>query len=643
MNRFFPRLFERGGIGTLEVDNRIIKAPTMLNLVAPDDSVTSGLLEFFAEEARGGTGLIITGLSRVSPREVPLNPTLGIYDDSFIPGLAALVRAIRDNGSRAGIQLANFVSHARSPMRCVSLKGVQYDTWYPMIHPAARTQKGYPHEEYTVEEIRDLITAYGDAALRAKMAGFDMIEVHGAHSHGLSLFLSPRANQRADAYGGSPENRRRILLEVIETVRGKVGREYPLGVRINGADSSSGETIEETVETVKALERLGIDLIHVSGEGAASPMTMPAGQNIWAAEAVKKAVTIPVVASGGITTPELAEAALAAGKADFISLARPLFADPAWPLKAREGRPEDIRPCIRCNDGCALRTGRGPIMCTVNPVLGKEKLLPLEVAEVPKRVAVIGGGPAGMEAAGVAARRGHEVTLFEKRQLGGVLAEASAPEFKADIRRLISYYVTQMEKLGIEVVNEEATAAAVKQGGYQAVIVAVGAAPMKLDIPGADSPIVVDALEVLNGSGATGRRVHVVGGGVIGAEVALFLAEQGKEVVLTSRQAEIIPNVSPYDRSLFIGKLAGHKVEILTRRQLEAVTDKGTVVVDADGSRREIAADSVVLASGYLPRTDLRDELEKEPGLDVYAAGDCLGARMILDAVHEGHLAARKI
>jgi 2,4-dienoyl-CoA reductase-like NADH-dependent reductase (Old Yellow Enzyme family)/thioredoxin reductase len=644
MNKMFPKLFERGKIGTLEVDNRIVKAPTQVNMLAPDGSVTTSLIDFFAEEARGGTGLIITGMAMVNDRETPPHPTLGIYKESLVPGLSALAQAIQYNGSRAAIQLVHYGSHAGSPLKCVSLKGVEHDIWFPVHHPEAARQKRFTHEEYTIEEIRYLVRAYGDAALRATFAGFDFIEVHGAHRHGLSLFLSPLSNQRTDEYGGCAENRRRILLEIISDIRGKIGRDYPLGVRLNWADSvTGGLTIEETMKTCQALEKAGVDVVHISGDGAAAPMSVPPGLFIHAAETIKKAIRIPVIASGCITTPELAEDTIANGRADFISFARPLFADPSWPLKAREGRPEDIRPCIRCNDGCIVRTGKGGILCSVNAALGKEALIPTVTIQKSKKVAVIGGGPAGLEAARVCALRGHQVTLFEKRQLGGALIEASVPEFKADLRRLISYLIIQSRKLKIEIVNQEGTAEIIRNGRFAAVIVAVGAAPFKPEVPGINKPIVVDALDILNSQAHHGQRIHIVGGGIIGAEVALFLAEQGKEIILTTRQPEIMSTILPSDRFLFLERLNRQKVTIYTGRQLQSINDIGTVVVDSQRQIQEIPVDQVVLASGYIPQTTLRDQLEMEPGLDVYAAGDCLGPRMIFDAVHEGHLVARKI
>ncbi len=298
----------------------------------------------------------------------------------------------------------------------------------------------------------------------------------------------------------------------------------------------------------KALEQNGVDVINLCGGShaeaihAAAPMLVPLAHHVPAAAAIKEAVDIPVMVAGSIPTPELAEEILRSGQADFIALGRPLLADPQWPRKAREGRPEDITPCIRCNDGCHDRgiMASRIIPCTVNPTLFKHDSLALTKVDKPKNVAVIGAGPGGMEAARVCALRGHNVTLYEKRDLGGAMIEAAVPEFKADIRRLVDYYKVQLEKLKVRVVKEDATVETIKEGGFDAAIVAVGAALKKPDVPGIDKPCVTDVLAVLGGEAHVGQKVLVVGGGVSGVEVGLFLAEQGKEVTFVEMLDEFM-------------------------------------------------------------------------------------------------------
>jgi NADPH-dependent 2,4-dienoyl-CoA reductase/sulfur reductase-like enzyme len=478
------------------------------------------------------------------------------------------------------------------------------------------------------------------------------VEIHACHGYLISNFLSPRTNKRMDWYGGSLENRMRFLLEAIAEIMRQVGPDYPVCVRVSGIDyEPDGTKIEETLELCKRLEAMGVAAIHMSGGNhhqtihEVSPMGMSLAHNVWAAEAVKKEVKIPVIASGSITNPELAESILSGGKGDFIGLGRPLWADPQWPLKAMEGRPEDIAPCIRCNDGCLARGDHQAktISCSVNVAVCREDEFRITKAEHLKNVAVIGGGPAGMEAARVCALKGHSVTLYEKRELGGALLEASIPEFKApDLKPLINYLSTQVRKLKIKVIHEEATPQAIKKGGFDAVIVTTGATPvMPEDVQGITSSKVTSAHQVLHGKAKLGQRIAVIGGGVVGTEVGLFLAEQGKEIVFVEMLDTFMSNITFDEKLVYEERFKGLKVRIHTGKRLEGVTDNGITVIDRYGTRTAIPADTVVIATGFRPDRDLIDQLKNEPKLQVYEAGDCVRPRKIFDAIHEGHLAAK--
>jgi 2,4-dienoyl-CoA reductase-like NADH-dependent reductase (Old Yellow Enzyme family)/thioredoxin reductase len=645
----YPRLFEKGKIGRLTLENRVIKAPTFGCLANPDGSVTDRLINYYEEVAGGGVGLVIVESASIDKKASGGTPGgISIPDVEHIPGLASLARAIHDIGPLAGIQIGHSGRdkfHTGQPAKAPSrVPWTDPNPWEGGTSPAAP-------EELTIEEIREIVAAFGDAAKRAESAGFDMVEIHGAHGMLVTNFLSPAINRRNDLYGGNLQNRMRFVIDVVRNIRSKVSPDFPLGIRLSGIDyEQGGVVIEDTVQVAKALEKVGVDFIHVSGGShvkgfhLASPMGMPLGHHIKEAEAVKKAVGIPVIASGSITSPELAEEVLAGGKADFISIARPLFADPEWPRKAMEGRPEDIVPCIRCNIGCHERSNFlfRPTQCTVNVVLGRANKLALTPAALSKKVAIVGGGPGGMEAARVAAQRGHNVTLYERRKLGGALIEAAIPEFKADLRPLIKYYLTQMEKLKIKVIQEEATAGTIKAGKFDAAIVAVGAEMRRPDVSGVDKRNVAEVLAVLNGQ-AVGQRVHIVGGGMIGVEVGLFLAEQGKEIIFTTRRDEFMSGVEPSQRMAYRERMAGRTITIYTGRRLDKVLDKGAVVEDKNGNRQEIPVDSVVLASGFAPLTTLREQLERQANLEVYAIGDCVSPRVIYDAIHEGYWAARRL
>lgn len=647
MNANFPRLFEPGKIGSMKLKNRIVKAPQHTGLAAPDGSVTERLIRYYKEVALGGAGLIIIEYSWIdydASRAAPCQ--VGVADMNHIAGLSLLAETIQANGAKAALQIAHAGAHRR--LRMPPIKAPSRVPWELL------RGTGLPApQELTFEEIQGIVKSFGDAAKRVQIAGFDMVEIHGTHGYLIQQFLSPRTNKRTDWYGGSLENRMRFLLEVVEDVRSKVGPSYPVSVRVGGIDYESNElaTYDEAIEVAKRLEKSGVNVLNVSGGGnyqvsnVVSQPLVPLATNVWAAEAIKKEVSLPVIVCGSITNPKLAEEILEAGKADYIALARPLFADPYWPKKAKEGRPEDIRPCIRCNDGCIARSDRQgkAIRCTVNVALGREEEFKISPAESPKKIAIVGGGPAGMEAAIVCTLHGHDVTLYEKRKFGGVLNEASIPEFKADLRLLIKYYATQMKKLKVKVINKEATLNIIKRGGFDTVIVATGGSPLIPNVPGTDNAIVSGALEVLNGEKKLGKKVIIIGGGIVGTEVGLLLAEQGREIIFVEMLDEFMNGVLPDEKPAYKERLNKQKVSVYTGKRLESVHDKGVIVIDRYGKREEILADSVVIAAGFTPNRHLIEQLESETDLEVYEAGDCIEPRRIFDAIHDGHLVARLI
>ena len=646
MQTKFPKLFEPGQIGNVGLKNRVIKAPQHTGLANPDGSVTDRMIRYYKDVALGGVSMVIVEYAWIDNDASRASPCqLGIANMDHIPGLSLLAQTIQANGAKAAIQ----ISHAGRQKFTLSrpIKAPSTVPWEEIYAAGCP-----PPEVLTFEEIQQIVKSFGEAAKRAKTADFDMVEIHACHGYLISNFLSPRTNKRTDWYGGSLENRMRFLLEAIAEILRQVGPDYPVCVRVSGIDyEPDGTKIEETIELCKRLEAMGVAAIHMSGGNhhqtihEVSPMGMSLAHNVWAAEAVKKESKIPVIASGSITNPELAEKILTEGKGDFIGLGRPLWADPQWPLKAMEGRPEDICPCIRCNDGCLARGDHQAktISCSVNVAVCREDEFQITKAEHSKNVAVIGGGPAGMEAARVCALRGHKVTLYEKRDLGGALIEASVPEFKApDLKPLISYLSTQIKKLKVKVVNKEATLQAIKNGGFDAVIVATGATPMiPEEVPGINSSKVTSALQVLSGKAKVGQKIAVIGGGVVGTEVGLFLAEQGKEVVFVEMLDTFMNDITFDEKLVYEERFKNLNVSIHTGKRLESVADKGITVVDRYGIRTTITADTVVLAAGFKPNRDLIDSLKKESKLQVFEVGDCVRPRKIFDAIHEGHLAAK--
>lgn len=644
MSKLFPHLFTPGKIGSLTLKNRIMKAPQSSGMSNMDGTVSERLVRYYRQQAAGGAGMIIVEYAYVDDIGAKsAHCHLGISNNEHIPGLAWLAENIREQGAVPAIQ----IEHC-GRQKFLGTQPICAPSAIPW--PKLWDQYGVqavPHV-LTIEEIQDIVHAFGDAALRAKQAGFELVEIHGAHGYLLTNFFSPATNHRTDLYGGSLENRMRIYVEIVRDVRKKVGPDFPVTIRLSGTDyEPDGFPIEDTIELAKVLEKEGIDAFHISGGDhhtmihQVSPMAIDVCHNVWAAEAIKKVVHVPVIASGSITLPEYAEEIIASGKGDFVGLGRPLWADPEWPLKAMEDRPEDIRPCIRCNEGCLERTffNFKAITCAVNPTISREGELDLKPAAKPRKIAVVGGGPAGMEAARVCKLRGHEVTLFEEKELGGLLHEASVPEFKSDIRPLCKYLITQIEKLGIPVEHKKASAADL--AGYDAVICATGSRPILPGVPGIDKPGVMDALEVLNGTRKPEGRIAVIGGGLVGTETALHLAEQGMHTTLVEMLPKIMNGVAATDQLAYSERIAKADMEVCTGTRLVSIGDGEITVSDRTGTHT-IPADSVIIAIGLKAQDSLYEELCAQ-GKEAYLVGDAVHPGKIFDAFHTAYRVAWKI
>lgn len=644
MSKLFPHLFTPGKIGSLTLKNRIMKAPQSSGMSNMDGTVSERLVRYYRQQAAGGAGMIIVEYAYVDDIGAKsAHCHLGISSNEHIPGLAWLAENIREQGAVPAIQ----IEHC-GRQKFLGTQPICAPSAIPW--PKLWDQYGVqavPHV-LTIEEIQDIVHAFGDAALRAKQAGFELVEIHGAHGYLLTNFFSPTTNHRTDLYGGSLENRMRIYVEIVRDVRKKVGPDFPVTIRLSGTDyEPDGFPIEDTIELAKVLEKEGIDAFHISGGDhhtmihQVSPMAIDVCHNVWAAEAIKKVVHVPVIASGSITLPEYAEEIIASGKGDFVGLGRPLWADPEWPLKAMEDRPEDIRPCIRCNEGCLERTffNFKAITCAVNPTISREGELDLKPTAKPRKIAVVGGGPAGMEAARVCKLRGHEVTLFEEKELGGLLHEASVPEFKSDIRPLCKYLITQIEKLGIPVEHKKASAADL--AGYDAVICATGSRPILPGVPGIDKPGVMDALEVLNGTRKPEGRIAVIGGGLVGTETALHLAEQGMHTTLVEMLPKIMNGVAATDQLAYSERIAKADMEVCTGTRLVSIGDGEITVSDRTGTHT-IPADSVIIAIGLKAQDSLYGELCAQ-GKEAYLVGDAVHPGKIFDAFHTAYRVAWKI
>lgn len=635
------KLFEPGRIGKLELKNRIVMAAMNIvggGLLEPDGRLSQQGIDYYVTRARGGTGLIITSTAMVNrPAESSLATTFpyALMADHrmCIARLSMLADAAHDYGARVAISLAAAGMRGGAPSELPSA-----------MNPGVTTRA------LTMEEIEALVKAFGRAAGMARSAGIDAIELNGHLGGLLDQFMTPLWNARTDRYGGDLDGRLRFAVEVMEAIRSEAGADFPIIYKYGLTHYvDGGREVHEGLEIARRLEDAGADALTVDAGAWAttyivhSPTTQPPGLNVEMAAMASQAVRIPVLAVGKLGYPELAESVLQQGKADFIMMGRPLLADPEWPHKVREGRLEDIRPCLGCLEGCMGRGGKY-LSCAVNPATGMERELTVEPAARGKTVLVVGGGPGGMEAARVAALRGHEVTLWEKGEaLGGSLIPASVPGFKQDYRRLIDFLSTQLDKLGVSVeLGKEATPERVREMAPEVVFLATGSTPVLPDIPGMDRPKVGTAADVLLGRREVGESVTVFGGGLVGCEVALHLAQRGKRVTVIEILESVARDMFAINRMHLLVLLAEAGVTILTGTTITEITDDGVTLADRDGKRSTLQSDTVVLAVGLEPNRGLEQALAGSAP-ETRAIGDCVAPRKVMDAVWEGFRLARLV
>ncbi|MBI2869032.1 MAG: FAD-dependent oxidoreductase [Chloroflexi bacterium] len=648
----FAKLFEPCKIGTLEIANRIVMPPMTTNF-PKDGYATDCMIDYYEERAAGGAGMIVVEDAIVeSPRGHHIMEPLLIDDDKYLPRLRRLARTIQAAGSKAALNISHGGrrgGRAENGQLLVT-RGMLPVAPSSLAHPVP----GYVVPlELTVEEIEEIQEKYAQAAYRVRDAGFDLLCLHGAHMYLISEFLSPLSNQRTDAYGGDFDRRMRFVLEIIAKVKKKIGSDFPLMIRLNGEEPMEGGLkLEDTAKIARSLQEAGVDCISLSIGASAvlprrdfkmpvAPMRFPRGCNVYMAEAVKKAVSVPVMTSNRIVTPQEADDILAQNRADIIGLGRALIADSYWPRKAIEGREDEIRCCIACMHCVGTIFTRNDLRCSVNAAAGQEADCKITASPEPKTVFVAGGGPAGMEAARVAALRGHKVRLFEKSELGGQLNLASLPPGKAEMKVFLDYLKKQMTDLGVAVERRDLTADMVTQARPDAVVVAAGASPKTPPIKGIDAKNVVTAWQVLRGDAVTKGRVVVLGGGQVGAETAEYLAEKGSPVTIIEMLERVADDMENISRQLLIYSLEDSGVRMLTRATVKEITESG-VIIDRRGRQETIEADSIVLALGAQPVRELASQIEKD-GARVYLAGDCARVGRLPDAVEGGYKAALKI
>lgn len=640
-------------IGPVVAKNRLEAAPTLPCLANVDGSATTELVDYYKIKAKGGVGIVTVGESAVdSDYGITHAGQLILDHDNKIPGLSRLADAIHRYGALASIELCHGGGQTL-PALIGGRTPIAPSTMTSRLHEALAGG----HIDIRVMDttlIDQVVENYAAAALRAYKAGFDMVLVHGGHGWLLAQFTSPRTNKREDEYGGSVENRARFPLRVLRRIREVCGPDLAIEYRFSADELLPDGLSQEEALCFALLIQDDVDCLQASC-GTMSELNLiprihpayflPQGKNVYLAAALKQVVHKPVTAVGAVVDFRLANQIIADGQADMVAMARALLADPRLPAKSIRGRESEVIPCIRCNE-CLARVARFiPVRCATNPRAGIET----EVACTPpaskaEKVVVVGGGPAGMQAAITAAERGHRVVLFEKaRRLGGNLYVASRPMFKDEMKRFLDYMVRRVYSLPIEVrTGVVADAPAVEQEGADLVVVAAGAEPAWPDIPGLRDSGAVWAGDVFAGHADVGETVIVAGGGGIGCECALHLAQQGKKVVVAEMLSEAALDFNFVNRGMLLQLLQEQGVQILTGARVVAAR-AGTVTVEvSEGVRRDICGDTVVLAMGMHPRSDLVVDLWAAAPC-VTAVGDCVKPRLLIDAVREGFHATAEL
>lgn len=613
----FNLLFSPVKIGALTLKNRLVTSAMESCYCDDNGNITQRYIDYVTARARGGWGMLTTELTSVSKEGRAFLRCCEFWSDDFIAGHRMVTDAAHRHGAKICIQLAH---GGRQTGRAVT--GVQNVAPSAIACPVrANNPDDLPHE-LTISEIHQIIDDFAQTARRAKLAGYDVIELHGAHGYLIQQFFSPFSNKRSDQYGGSLYNRARFALEIIAAVRKQVGQDFPIIFRISASEMMDGArlTIGDTRALAILLEQAGIDAINASvGSHATSgslpvcPAAVPHGYNLDFAEEFKKVVSIPVFGNGRINDPFLAEAVLRSKKADVIAMGRASLSDPEFPNKAQSGRIDEIVTCVACMQGCTgnLKRGSQPIECLVNPLLGHEGEYTFELAIQPKKVAVVGGGIAGAAAAIAAARRGHRVALFEQNdRLGGQWLYAAVPPNKQELTTLVAWQSRQLELLGVAVtLNCTFTPELAQKGGYDAIIVATGAAPIIPRIEGADGAQVMTAADVLSLKVNPGKRVVIVGGGQVGCETAAFLANQSREVTILEMMPVIPVEGEPGVNYYLKQDLNAHNVVQIAGAKVLSI-GANSVVYEKDGEKHALSAvDSVVLAIGSRPVNILGETL----------------------------------
>ncbi len=638
-------LFEPIKIGNKTVKNRFVLPPMILGEATPDGYVTRNMIDRYRDIAEGGVGMmVVEGVAVNTPGSKGIGGL--IAKNNNLQGLANIANEVKLHGVLAVMQVLHCgrqaLPEANGGVQPVSVSDIPF--WMgTKFAPTPRAA--------SLEELDVIKQEFANAAVLAQNAGFDGIEVHCAHGYILATFLSAKVNNRTDKYGGSWDARMLYPLEVVKAVREATNPNFIVGARISASYAIEGEpTIDDMSIFAKKLEEIGVDYISVSGGTYEShwkqspPCYLKRNSNIEEAARIKKEVKVPILVAGGICYPEEANEFVEKGMTDLVCFGRALFADPDLPNKVKADKLEEIRPCIRCNLEFGDTFKQHQARCSVNFQMGREKEYEIRPTMVKKKVMIVGGGPGGMEAARVAALRGHEVELYEKsNEIGGSLIVASEPEHKEEIRRLLAYFRNQMKKNNIRVhTGVDVDSELIKDMNPDALIIATGARPTIPPIPGINSKSVVIGEDVLMHKSKVGDKIVVAGGGCVGIDIVLQLTEEGKKVILVEKEETFGKDLDVISwaavEKLFKKLVAEGKLEICTKTAIKEIFDDSVVVIDSEGLEKKMEIDTLILALGYTPKREVSNPISNIIA-ETYIVGDATDARRIRQAIHEGFIA----
>ncbi|HUU20460.1 MAG TPA: FAD-dependent oxidoreductase [Sedimentisphaerales bacterium] len=674
-NKYYPNLFSPIQIGNMTISNRIAMVPTDISSANADGSINPRVITYHEQIAKGGCGFIIVGAT--TPDKLTGRPTVTCVaadEDPLIPGLAHLAEAMHRYGAKCAVQIQHPGRQAAWPRKNLMsasdhVLDVPGSAGHEVIYAESIAQ-GKSVRAMTVEEIYDLIEKFGEAAWRVQQAGFDSVELHAAHGYLIAQFMSPFVNKRTDRFGGSFMGRMRFTMEIVDRIQMKCGKGYPLGIRYSGDEwIEGGRTLDETVRVAKLMEEMGLAYVDISAGIFESPGTVmdpmyyPEGWNTYAAEEVKKHVKIPVITSHSLRNPDYCEKILAEGKADMVGMSRQLIADPYWANKARAGKKQEIRRCISCLVGCWQESLmiRRDMRCAINPAVGDERFIHLEPAKKSCNIAVIGGGPAGMEAARVSTLRGHKVTVFERTgELGGAMLYCCTVPGKNKMRWYADWLRSQLEKLNV-VVKLRIEPKTEDLKGFDVVLLASGGRVAKPDIPGIDLPSVTTFEDVLRCKSTKceyypddkteplecGDNVLIWGDHFGAADSAEMLGCAAKKVTIVTENRDFAEWMEPCHRDVMLKRFAcgngeglksktyKYPVRIIPDSSVLKIRKDGTVViVSSTFEHSEVKVDTVVLAK-VEPNDGMYESL-LEAGLTVVRIGDSKKVRNVRGAVTDG-------